>query len=436
MSVFMHPIYTATVGAGGLSQVLFNNIPQGYTDLYVAISVRDTVSANTVGWGGNVRFNGETITSTTAYSNTVLYGDGSIAAAYREIGSASVRTGYVSTSVQTANSFAINSLYVSNYSSGNFKATFGEGSAATNGSSVYMMLTSGLYRNTAPITSLAVIAGANPLAENTTVTLYGIGQKYSGGTPTAPTIGTVTDQAEFASVSFTPASGDQASSYAVTSTPTSATTYGSTSPIVTPAPLNTSYVYKVSAVNDRGIAASADSSPITTSNSFVSLGTVYASSGTISSAVFNNIPQNYKHLQIRAFTRGGSTTFAAGLSLYVQFNNDGTAANYTVHGLYSEGSSANPSGVISAGTLSAQQAIPDVSATANAYGAMVIDVVDYANTSKYKTAKYIGGYDRNGGGRAMMYGGQWASFAPVTSIYVGTDGNFAQYSHIALYGMA
>jgi hypothetical protein len=428
MSVFMQPIYTRTVGSGGASSVTFNSIPQGFTDLKVVLSVRST--AGDYYTNVMMSFNGGT---TASFSDSIIFGQNSVAIAARNSygAGATILTGYAPGSTSTANMFSNNEISILKYSSGDYKQCIFNSASENNSSTNYLMsISAGLWKNNDPITSITFTC-AGSFVENSTFTLYGTGVKFSGGAPTAPTVGTVTDQAGFASVAFTPAANDQATSYAVISTPSGSTTYGSGSPIVAPAPLGTSVTYQVNAINDRGFSASTSSSAITTANSYASIATIAATSGAVSNFTFTNIPQGYKHLQLRLFYKctGGNSVEEG----YLSFN--GAGSNMNAHQLYSTGSS-----VVAAGnqynTVMLVTRIPGGTSLANAFGAGIVDILDYASTTKYKTAKFIGGYDLNGSGQVYLSGGIWNDFAPVTSVTFRSNNSFAQYSHAALYGIA
>ena len=73
---------------------------------------------------------------------------------------------------------------------------------------------------------------------------------------------------------------------------------------------------------------------------------------------------------------------------------------------------------------------------ANIFSGVVIDLLDYANTSKYKTMRGFGGADRNGAGLISFSSGSWQNTAAITTLtFTLQAGNFTQYSTIALYGI-
>jgi hypothetical protein len=75
-------------------------------------------------------------------------------------------------------------------------------------------------------------------------------------------------------------------------------------------------------------------------------------------------------------------------------------------------------------------------ATASVFGAGVIDILDYANTSKYKTIRTLSGWDKNGGGNVGLSSGLWLSTSAISSIVIGSQtGNLVTNTQFALYGI-
>jgi hypothetical protein len=72
----------------------------------------------------------------------------------------------------------------------------------------------------------------------------------------------------------------------------------------------------------------------------------------------------------------------------------------------------------------------------NMFGAGVIDILDYANTNKYKTSRLLGGEDLNGSGRVYLMSSNWQKTTAITQIDLSFEtGNCMQYSQFALYGI-
>jgi hypothetical protein len=180
-----------------------------------------------------------------------------------------------------------------------------------------------------------------------------------------------------------------------------------------------------------GIFASAVTGGVS-ATSFESIATVTVGSGGASYAEFTSIPATYTHLQIRGINRktGGSWG-----QTRLRFNSD-TGNNYAQHFLYGDGSSVtsgnngNPidwiSGGIETGTTQ----------SASVFGSYVIDILDYANTNKYKTSRSLGGGDNNGSGYVWYSSGVWMNTNAITSIRLTPENNnYAQYTTFALYGI-
>ena len=167
---------------------------------------------------------------------------------------------------------------------------------------------------------------------------------------------------------------------------------------------------------------------------YESIATVTVGAGGVSSIDLSSIPSTYTHLQVRMMTR--CTTAGSGLSnCVVRFNADG-GLNYTYHVLFGNGGGSAGAG----STTGAAQAYfgtdtPQASATANAFGANIIDILDYANTNKYKTIRTLSGSDLNGSGDISLWSNLWLSTAAINQLTFYTDANFAQHTQIALYGI-
>jgi len=149
--------------------------------------------------------------------------------------------------------------------------------------------------------------------------------------------------------------------------------------------------------------------------------------------IFNDIPQTYKHLQLRLHLR--STTATSTESFFMNFNGD-VATNYTTHRLWGDGSAVSVSADANVTTMQVDR-IAGNNATSGIFGEVVIDILDYANTNKFKTARWLGGVDTNGAGYIMFSSGLWMSTNPITAITIDANStnNFAQYSRFSLYGI-
>ena len=166
---------------------------------------------------------------------------------------------------------------------------------------------------------------------------------------------------------------------------------------------------------------------------FESIATVTVGSGGASSIEFTSIPGTYQHLQIRMIAR--TTISGAEDTIIFQVNSD-TGSNYAWHSLVGTGSATAAGAGSSQTHVRAFRSAGDTE-TASVFGAGVIDILDYADTSKNTTFRTSGGMDGNGNGQATLMSGVFLSTAAITSVklYANTGPNLTQYTTAALYGI-
>ena len=110
----------------------------------------------------------------------------------------------------------------------------------------------------------------------------------------------------------------------------------------------------------------------------------------------------------------------------MRYNSD-SGSNYSFHDLYGTGAAvgvlgaANQTSVFASLTGSTQAAVS------------IIDILDYANTNKYKTNRCLIGVDYNGSGYSWFSSGNWRNTAAINSIVL--NATFTQYTSAALYGI-
>lgn len=166
--------------------------------------------------------------------------------------------------------------------------------------------------------------------------------------------------------------------------------------------------------------------------SYESIATVTVGAGGSSSISFTSIPSTYQHLQIRMISQQNASLNDYG-NINLTVNSD-SGSNYAYHMLYGYGT-----GVGAENFTSRTLAKLPVSylTSGSIFSATVCDILDYANTNKYKTIRTLGGNDANGSANFIaMYSGLWMSTSAITSLTLaGHNGNFTQYSSFALYGI-
>ena len=174
-------------------------------------------------------------------------------------------------------------------------------------------------------------------------------------------------------------------------------------------------------------------SRLNTTNSYESIAKITVASGGSAIINFTSIPSTFKHLQIRVLARGNNAnTFD---SFFVRFNND-SATNYTLQSMGGDGATTVINQIASYNALRGNE-LAGNTATANIFGAGVVDIIDSSSTVKFKNGKVLGGVDRNGAGAIAFLTGIWKNTAAINTVTItpvfGT--RFLEYSSFALYGI-
>ena len=167
-----------------------------------------------------------------------------------------------------------------------------------------------------------------------------------------------------------------------------------------------------------------------------SIATITVGSGGASSIEFTSIPSTFQHLQIRGNVLLNRTSPFTG-ALYMSTRLNGTTSGYAYHTLGGSGASAFADGATGSSSIlsySRSSASDD-----SIFSPFVIDIVDYASSSKNKVVRIFSGYDANGSGYVNLVSGFYVSTDAVSSISflcnVNTGGTLRQYTTAALYGV-
>jgi hypothetical protein len=168
--------------------------------------------------------------------------------------------------------------------------------------------------------------------------------------------------------------------------------------------------------------------------SFGSYESIASATGTGSSPTitFSSIPSGYVALQIRGAFRKQDGFFTA---LKINFNSD-TGNNYTEHVLIGNGSSASAAANTGQNHARLDNTVLGTSYT-SMVGVAIVDLEDYASTTKYKTLRAFNGADVNGSGNARLTSSLWLNTNAITSITLNTeDGqNWLTSTTVSLYGI-
>jgi hypothetical protein len=180
-------------------------------------------------------------------------------------------------------------------------------------------------------------------------------------------------------------------------------------------------------------------------SSYESIST-YAVTSNVNSVTFSNIPSSYKHLQLRVLHKN-SATGKGGNNLELQFNDD-TGYNYTHHFLRATGRT----NVVDAGVVATMPwltarttgVVPSYTGGSNVFTCGIIDILDYANTSKNKVMRTFINFETNNEqtpdaedsvGHSSSV---WLNTSAITKIKLFNGNNsydLVTNSHFALYGI-
>lgn len=158
-----------------------------------------------------------------------------------------------------------------------------------------------------------------------------------------------------------------------------------------------------------------------------------------SSVTFASIPQTYASLHIRYLAKD-TTTSTTPTTFRLQFNLD-NAGNYTNHYFYGDGSAASATGLVGSTAIAMTFAIPTSGGggLSNTFGVGLIDIHDYASTTRNKTVRTQYGADANTASvnyRMTMHSGLWLSTSAINRIGIsGTGIAFETGTVVALYGI-
>ena len=142
---------------------------------------------------------------------------------------------------------------------------------------------------------------------------------------------------------------------------------------------------------------------------------------------------DYKSLQIRMLTRADTSGFGGH---YMQFNGD-NSANYTTHRLFANGSSVGSNHFGTEDYIRLGDSERLTQSVAYAFAPTIVDLLDFASTTKTTTARVLNG--RTGGvsgasPRIEFISGLWTSTDAVTSVLFKNFANYVAGTRMSLYG--
>jgi len=147
------------------------------------------------------------------------------------------------------------------------------------------------------------------------------------------------------------------------------------------------------------------------------------------SVTFSSIPSTYQHLQLRF--RVWSNDFSV---VGMRFNSD-TGSNYAFHFLRGGGASTLAEGYANSNRIDLH-AGQSINQNNDTMSVGIVDIHDYASTTKNKTSRTLWGKDNNGSGVILLGSGLWMNTSAITSITLFLDtGSYQSPATISLYGI-
>jgi hypothetical protein len=154
--------------------------------------------------------------------------------------------------------------------------------------------------------------------------------------------------------------------------------------------------------------------------------------GTSSTISFTNIPQNYQDLMIVGFARSDNST-STGFSYYL---NSAGLGNFSQTLLIGNGSSASSARYTTSNCYGVvSPLLPFSTSTSGVFSSTELHILNYTNSTTYKTSILRNACDLNGSGETDLIVNTYLSTSPITLMNIATNGNFVSGTKFALYGI-
>lgn len=121
----------------------------------------------------------------------------------------------------------------------------------------------------------------------------------------------------------------------------------------------------------------------------------------------------------------------------IRFNSD-SGNNYAAHWLYGDGASVAATGSANRTNVWIQGYYPGSAYNSSMFGATIIDIHDYASTTKNKTVRNFNGLSTNSASDNLvnLVSGVWLNTSAITSIELNFNGEtIGSGTTFALYGI-
>lgn len=154
---------------------------------------------------------------------------------------------------------------------------------------------------------------------------------------------------------------------------------------------------------------------------------------------FSSIPSTYQHLQIRILAKNAFTT-NRGVSLSRMRMNSDTTSNYTYHRLIGDGAAVSASSGATQTYIYFMDTNGFGASDNSTFATGLIDIQDYASTTKNKTIRCFSGVNQNSATASEQSigfdSGLWMSTSAINRLDITSGGgNWKTGSIFALYGI-
>jgi hypothetical protein len=155
-----------------------------------------------------------------------------------------------------------------------------------------------------------------------------------------------------------------------------------------------------------------------------------APTGGTTTVTFSNVPQSFQDLQIVISARNPNDVIEG---CDISFNGIVGGTSYSRTFLTGDGAGAASSRQSSVGVITA---FPIPRSSSNAFAAVQVHILNYANSTTFKTLLSRSALDQNGSGQVQLLVGLAQITNPITTVTIVKGGNgFAAGSTFALYGV-
>jgi hypothetical protein len=164
----------------------------------------------------------------------------------------------------------------------------------------------------------------------------------------------------------------------------------------------------------------------------ISTSLISSPTASVTFSSLGDFASTYKHLQIRAVAKDAFTGGAAG-DFYLTFN--GAGSNYRDHYLRGNGTTVASGSFGYTTVIAAGDMVSSSAGNANRFGAYVIDILDFASTTKNTTTRTLSGYLADGANTIFLSSGAYFVTNAITSINLRSNANLVAGSRFSLYGI-